>query len=307
MSVFRDLALLEAFVSIAESGSISGAARRLKTQQPTLSRQLQALEKRCGAVLLRRDTHRMTLTEAGRQMLGDARAILAFVEEAEQRVRNDQMELHGHLRLFATVDFGQFLFTRLIASFMQRHPNITAELFYSNRPVRMIEEGCDAGLIAGEVTDDAVVAWPAGQIHRCLAAAPSLIESRPAVEKPADLKTWPWLALSSEQFGGARTIRLSSPKRASQTLNLSPILLTVGVTSLRTAALAGLGVVWLPLWLIKEDLTAGRLAPVLPAWSLEPVPVHVIYAAQRILPARIRAFVDFAIAFAKTELDAASL
>jgi DNA-binding transcriptional LysR family regulator len=197
MSVFRDLALLEALVSIAESGSISGAARRLKTQQPTLSRQLQALEKRCGAVLLRRDTHRMTLTEAGRQMLGDARAILAFVEEAEQRVRNDQTELHGHLRLFATVDFGQFLFTRLIASFMQRHPNITAELFYSNRPVRMIEEGCDAGLIAGEVTDDAVVAWPAGQIHRCLAAAPSLIESRPAVEKPADLKTWPWLALSS--------------------------------------------------------------------------------------------------------------
>ena len=307
MSVFRDLALLEALVSIAESGSISGAARRLKTQQPTLSRQLQALEKRCGAVLLRRDTHRMTLTEAGRQMLGDARAILAFVEEAEQRVRNDQTELHGHLRLFATVDFGQFLFTRLIASFMQRHPNITAELFYSNRPVRMIEEGCDAGLIAGEVTDDAVVAWPAGQIHRCLAAAPSLIESRPAVEKPADLKTWPWLALSSEQFGGARTIQLSRPKRASQTLNLSPILLTVGVTSLRTAALAGLGVVWLPLWLIKEDLTAGRLAPVLPAWSLEPVPVHVIYAAQRILPARIRAFVDFAIAFAKTELDAASL
>ena len=180
----------------------------------------------------------MTLTEAGRRMLGDARAMLAFAEEAEQRVRNDQTELRGHLGLLATVDFGQFPFTRLIASFMQRHPNITAELIYSNRPVRMIEEGCDAGLIAGEVTDDAVVARPAGQIHRCLAA---------------DLKTWPWLALFSEQFGGARTIRLSSPKRASQTLNVSPILLTVSATSLRTAALAGLAVVWLPLWLIKED------------------------------------------------------
>jgi len=54
-------------------------------------------------------------------------------------------------------------------------------------------------------------------------------------------------------------------------------------------------------------LTSGRLARVLPAWSLEPVPVHVIYAAQRMLPARVRAFVDFATAFAKTELDAASL
>ena len=80
-----------------------------------------ALEKRRGAVLLRRDTHRMTLTEAGRRMLGDARAMLAFAEEAEQRVRNDQTELRGHLGLLATVDFGQFPFTRLIASFMQRH------------------------------------------------------------------------------------------------------------------------------------------------------------------------------------------
>ena len=307
MSAFRDLALLEAFVSIAESGSISAAARRLKTQQPTLSRQLQAMEKRCGALLLRRDTHRMTLTEAGRRMLGDARAMLAFAEDAEQRVRNNQMELRGHLRLFATVHFGQFLFTRLIASFMQRHPSITVELIYSNRPVRMIEEGCDAGLIVGDLTDDAVVARPAGQVARCLAAAPPLLKSRPAVEKPADLKAWPWLALSSEQFGGARTFRLSSPKRAGQTLNVSPILLTVGASSLRTAALAGLGVTQLPLWLIKEDLTTGRLARVLPAWSLEPVPVHVIYAAQRMLPARVRAFVDFATAFAKTELEAASL
>jgi DNA-binding transcriptional LysR family regulator len=199
----------------------------------------------------------MTLTEAGRRMLGDARAMLAFAEDAEQRVRNNQMELRGHLRLFATVHFGQFLFTRLIASFMQRHPSITVELIYSNRPVRMIEEGCDAGLIVGDLTDDAVVARPAGQVARCLAAAPPLLKSRPAVEKPADLKAWPWLALSSEQFGGARTFRLSSPKRASQTLNVSPILLTVGASSLRTAAQAGLGVAELPLWLIKEDLTSG--------------------------------------------------
>jgi len=162
MSAFRNLALLEAFVSIAESGSISAAARRLKAQQPTLSRQLRALEKRCGTPLLRRNTHRMTLTEAGWRMLGDARAMLAFAEEAEQRMRNDQTELRGHLRLFATVDFGQFLFARLIASFMQRHPGITVELIYSNRPVRMIEEGCDAGLIVGDLTDETVVARPAG-------------------------------------------------------------------------------------------------------------------------------------------------
>jgi DNA-binding transcriptional LysR family regulator len=122
MSAFKDLSLLNAFVCIVESGSISGGARRLKIPQPTLSRHLRALEESCGATLLRRDTHRMTLTETGRRLLEDARAMLAFAEDAEQRVRRDQTQLQGHLRLFSTIDFGQFLFTRLIASFLKANP-----------------------------------------------------------------------------------------------------------------------------------------------------------------------------------------
>ena len=62
--------------------------------------------------------------------------------------------LRGHLRLFATIDSGQSIFTRLIAGFIQANPGITAELSYTNRPSRMIEEGCDAGVVAGDITDD---------------------------------------------------------------------------------------------------------------------------------------------------------
>src|SRR5437660_1398492 len=104
MSAFEDLTLLHAFVAIVECGSISAGARRLRVSQPGLSRQLRTLEERCGTALLRRDTHRMSLTETGRRLLGDAKAMLAQADEAERRLHADTTTLSGHLRLFATVD-----------------------------------------------------------------------------------------------------------------------------------------------------------------------------------------------------------
>ena len=120
MAPLEDLALLRAFVCIVESGSISAAARRLKVPQPSLSRRLRMLEDNCGVVLLRRDTHRMSLTEAGHRLLEDAQAMLMLADEAAQRLHEDQAVLRGHLRLFATIDSGQFATTRLIARFLDR-------------------------------------------------------------------------------------------------------------------------------------------------------------------------------------------
>ena len=302
MGAFKDLARLNAFVCIVESGSISAGARRLKIPQPTLSRYLRALEEQCGATLLRRDTHGMTLTETGRRVLADARMILAFADDAEQRLRDDQTVLRGHLRLFSTIDFGQSTFTRLIASFLQLNPKVTVELGYNNRPLHMIQEGADAGLVAGNLTDDSVIARPAGKIARYLAASPALVKSRPVVKEPSDLKSWPWLSLSGAQFGGSKSVILSAPKRTEQTLRISPILISEGVTSLREAARSGLGISVLPDWLVREDLISGRLVRVLPQWNAKPLPAHVVYSAQRILPIRVRAFIDFAISYMTTEL-----
>src|SRR6478736_3734406 len=119
MTALDDLALLRSFVCIVEQGSISAGARYLKVPQPTLSRYLRTLEERCGAALLRRDTRRMNLTRTGQRLLEDARTMLAHAEAAEQRLREDQTSLSGHLRLFATMDLGQSIVTRLVSSFLQ--------------------------------------------------------------------------------------------------------------------------------------------------------------------------------------------
>jgi DNA-binding transcriptional LysR family regulator len=295
MTIFDDLALLRAFVGIVESGSISAGARRLKIPQPTLSRYLRTMEERCGAALLRRDTHRMSLTETGHRLLVDARVILDLAEEAEHRLRADQTTLSGHLRIFATIDSGQSIVTRLITKFLQINACVTAELAFTNRPLHVIQEGCDVAIVAGRLTDENVVARPAGSIGQYLAASPALVKSRPRAKSPADLHSWPWIELSGYQFREEKKITLCDPNRVERVLSIAPILTSEGVTSIREAVLAGLGIALLPDWLIRDDILSRRLLRVLPNWRAKDLPMHVVYATQRVLPVRVRSFVDFAV------------
>jgi len=303
MAAFDDLSLLRAFICIVESGSVSAGARRLKIPQPTASRYLRQLEEQSDGPLLRRDTHRMSLTETGHRLLEDARAILALAEDAEHRLREGQTTLSGHLRLFATIDSGQSYVTRLIASFLQINPKVTAELHYTNRPFHMIQEGCDVGVVAGEITDESVVARLANKQLRYLAASPALVKSLPAAKEPVDLKSWPWLSLSGFQFGGSKELKLYSSKNAEHKLSISPVFVSEGATSLREAVRAGLGVCVLPDFLVREDILSGRLVRVLPQWRAKEIPVHVVYPSHRVLPVRVRAFIEFAVAYMEKELS----
>jgi len=302
MTAFDDLSLLRTFVCIVESGSISAAARRLKDAQSTLSRQLRLLEKHSGAALLRRDTHGMSLTESGQRLLMDARSMLAHAEEADQRLREGQTTLSGHLRLFATIDLGQSIVTRLVSRFLQTNPNVTAELGLSSRPLRMIQEGCDVAMLPGKITDESVIARPVGQMILQLAASPSLVKARSPVKEPADLEAWPWITVGGHQFWNTKELTLSARNRVDQTIHLSPLLISEGVTSIREAVRDGLGVSVLPEFLIREDVRCGRLLRLLPQWSPPGLPVHVVYAGARLLPTRVRAFVDFAVSYITTEL-----
>jgi len=267
----------------------------LKISQPTLSRQLRTLEERCGAALLRRDTHAMFVTSVGQRLLVDARTMLAHAEQAEQRLREDQMELTGHLRLFATIDWGTWVVTPMVSSFLQVHPRVTADLALTNRPLHLLREGADIGILPGRITDESIVARPAGMIDLHLAAAPSLLQKQAVPRELANLKSWPWLSISGFQFWSSKEVTLSDSKGIERTLPIAPILVSEGVTSIREATRAGLGIAILPDWLIDEDLKSGRLARILPQWKMI-LPLHVVYAGQRLLPARVSAFIDFAVA-----------
>src|SRR4029077_19839827 len=122
------------------------------------------------------------------------------------------------------------------------------------------------------------------------------------VKEPADLKSWPWLSIGGFQFWSAKEIKLFARKGVEQTLPTSPILISEGWTSVREATRAGLGIATLPDWLIDEDLRSRRLVRVLPQWKTKAVPLHVVYAGQRLSPARVSTFIDFAVSYMTKEL-----
>jgi DNA-binding transcriptional LysR family regulator len=143
---------------------------------------------------------------------------------------------------------------------------------------------------------------PAGKITLELAGSPSLVKQRPPVRVPADLQSWPWVTIGGFQFWNTKELTLSARNRAEQTLQLSPLLISEGVTSIREAVRAGLGISVLPEFLIREDLRCGRLVRVLPQWNPQDLPVHVVYAGARLLSTRVRSFIDFAVSYLMKEL-----
>jgi DNA-binding transcriptional LysR family regulator len=94
----------------------------------------------------------------------------------------------------------------MVSRFLQDNPKVTATLALTNRPLHMIQEGCDVGILPGKITDESVIARLAGMIILHLAASPALVKSRPAVKALADLESWPWIALTGFQFWSAKEI-----------------------------------------------------------------------------------------------------
>lgn len=295
MNGLEDLARLRAFVRIVESGSISAAARTLNTTQPTLSRQLNQLERATSVALLRRDTRTMNLTDAGRRLFEDAREILSLAEVASQRLRNEKETPSGHLRVVAVVDLGQWIVSRLLALFQQRHPHITAELHLINRPCNFIEEGFDCGVMAGRITDTSVTARRVTELRRLLVASPRLLKERGTIKTPSDLRRLPWMGLVQPHFYLRDEVTLSRGTEQT-TVKLHPVLLLDSVTALREAAIAGSALTVLPEWMLGDTLRSKQLVQVLPEWGISAADVNVVFPTQRHQPERVRTFIDFALA-----------
>jgi DNA-binding transcriptional LysR family regulator len=292
MTGIEDLKQLRAFVQVAESGSISAAARVLGVAQPTLSRQLQGLEAAVGLPLLRRDTHSMSLTEAGKSLLVDARRLLAMADRLGQKLRADRDTLSGHLRIVSVVDVGQWIVSRALAQFRALHPQITAELHLINRPTKFVEEGFDCGFLVGEPTDKSLVVRRLATLPRALVAAPGLLEQHGLPQRPEDLRSLPWLGILQPHFYARE--RFTMAREGEQTeLVMKPALLLDSVTALRMAALAGAGFTMLPQWMAGPDLKDGKLIELIPEWKLPDFDLCLAYAVDRHATGRLRAFMDF--------------
>ena len=292
MTGLDDLKQLRAFVQVADSGSLSAAARVLGIAQPTLSRQLQALETSVGLPLARRDTHNMSLTEAGRLLLADARKMLTLAERAGQKLIAERDTLHGHLRVVSVLDVGQWIVSLALVRFRELHPHITAELHLINRPTKFIEEGFDCGFLVGEPTDKSLIVRKIASLPRLLVASPSLLARYGTPATLEDLAKLPWLGILQPHFDARLQFTLHRHGQP-RTLNFKPGLLLDSVTALREAAFRDAGFTMLPEWMVGSDVATGKLVNILPEWQMPDFDLNIAYAVDRHITGRLRAFIDF--------------
>ncbi|MGB0696853.1 MAG: LysR family transcriptional regulator [Rhodospirillaceae bacterium] len=287
------LALLETFVRIAERGSISAAARDLGLSQGSASRQLAALEDRLAVQLIRRTTHSLALTEAGLEVLADARALIGRWEALEERHAADAQTLKGPLRVVAPVALGQMHLADIAVGFQATHPEVSIHWRLEDEPIRFAEIGCDCWIKIGPIPDESLIVRHLGRVERLLVASPALAGRCQTAQnrqqaQPEDVQHLPFVTLTP--FEGSK-IGLFGPEGARMEWAVSPTLSTNNIFSLKRAVLSGLGAAILPRWFVAEDLAAGSLVDLLPDWRAKTLNITLAYLPARQQPRRLSAFI----------------
>ncbi|MEM6932100.1 MAG: LysR family transcriptional regulator [Pseudomonadota bacterium] len=282
------LTLLETFARISDRGSISQAARDLGLSQASVSRQLRELEDRMGAQLIRRTTHSLALTPAGRAALADARSLISDWNTFEERHAARGSAVRGPLKVVAPVALGQTSLADMAARFLIAHPDVTLEWDLEDEPIRFAERGCDCWIKIGEVPDDTLVVRPLGQVERLVVAAPGLL--RRPLRSPRDLTEVPFIALAPFEGGN---VALTNRSGDTHTVSLSPRMSTNNIVSIIRAVRLGAGAAVMPKWFVAQALNTSELVDVLPEWRAKELPINVAFLPARHQPKRLDVFLEW--------------
>jgi DNA-binding transcriptional LysR family regulator len=278
------------FARVAESGSLSRAARELKLSQPSVSRVVAALEARLGTTLLLRTTRSISLTEAGTVYLERARYLLAEMEEAEQAVRGVD-SLHGVIRLAMPVLYGTRAVIPALASFLARHPDLRVEIIMSDARQNLITDGVDVAirLGVGPLDDSTFGARKLALVERLVVAAPAYLSAHGTPANPAELARHNCIV----QHGlfGRESWRFTH----NQTVTSVEVPVKLWINSapgILAAAVAGMGIALATRVMAGEELRTGQLTQLLKPYRLDPAEVYAIFPAGPRPSAKVRAIVD---------------
>jgi len=287
------LEALTIFVAVAEQGSFVGAARRLGRSPAAVTRAVAALEDRLGARLLNRTTRAMALTDEGARYLDSARRLLAEFEDLEAAA-GESATPRGALAVTAPVLFGRLHVLPVALDFLKDHPAVDLRLLLLDRVVSLVDEGLDVGVRLGRLPDSSLRAIAAGVIARAVYASRDYLARHGAPAAPGDLAGHACIAFAD---GATSQQRWSFGRDdAALTVAVRPRLAVNTAEAAVDAAVAGLGVTRVMTYQAAAMEEAGRLVRILRGHEPPSVPIQLVHPAGRHLPAKVRLFVDRAVA-----------
>jgi LysR family transcriptional regulator for bpeEF and oprC len=286
------LQAMEVFVQVVDTGSFTRAAELLQLPKATVSTLVQSLESALAAKLLHRTTRLVTVTTDGAAYYERCLRILSDVRDAEESLSRTRLSPSGRLRVDMPTGLASEILIPALPAFFERYPDIMMELGSTDRPVDLVEEGVDCAIRGGELFDTNLIARRVGIVNFVTAASPAYLARYGTPQHPRELERHRCINYFSAKTGKVADWDF---RRGDERIDMA----MSGVVALNDsnayvrAGLAGLGVIQMTDYLLMEHVAAGRMVQLLADWTIEPLPVHIVYPQNRHLSAKVRVFVEW--------------
>lgn len=287
------LSAMRVFVRVVETGNFTRAAAALDMPKTTVTNMVQGLEQHLRTTLLNRTTRRVMVTTDGALYYERAQQILSEIDELDGSMSNSQAQPSGRLRVEMAGAFADLLVLPNLCDFHNRFPQIRLDIGVGDRLVDYIAENVDCALRAGTPTDQSLIARKVGELAMNAYAAPNYIQKFGEPQHPRDLEQDHF----SVGYLNATSGRVMSAEfqNSQEKIEISPRYL-VSVNDARSyvnAAIAGLGVVQSPRFMVRDAVARGELVEVLQDWHCESLALYIVYPQTRHLSNKVRVFVDW--------------
>lgn len=284
------LTSMSVFVKVADLGSFAAAANELRLSPTMIGKHVRYLEERLGSLLINRSTRRQSLTELGRSYLDHCRHLLEEAEAGDALAEETLRAPRGKLRVATSVAFGSYSLASAVVRFMKKYPDVTLELVLSDRMVDLLDEGIDATIRVGALTDSTMMSRSLSPYTGVVCAAPRYLAERGTPTHPRDLVDHECLRYPGWAEGQRWTF--FGPEGEIQ-VDVKCRLTINSAFGILYAALAGAGIVLMRDELLAEHIAAGRLRVLLPNYKTQSRERHIVWLKNRKMTPKLRAFIDF--------------
>jgi len=291
---FNRMLAMRVFVRVVESGTFTNAANSLRMPKPTVTKLVQGLESHLRIKLLNRTTRRVTVTPDGSAYYERVVRLLGDLDDIESSVTHAKERPRGRLRIDAGGAMSYYLILPTLPEFLAKYPEIDVECGVSDRPADLIGDNVDCVIRGGPLLEPSLVARHIGDMRWLTCATPSYFERHQRPTHPTDLESGHVLA--GYFFPRSGRMRPLYFERDGKRIEIAPSpRVAVNDSGAHFASLrAGTGLGQLLSFMVSASNATSELVPVLQDWQPAPLPVHVLYPANRHLSTKVRVFVDWA-------------
>jgi LysR family transcriptional regulator, regulator for bpeEF and oprC len=282
-----------AFVRVVEAHSFVAAAQTLGMSPSAISKAVSRLEERLGARLLNRTTRSLSLTDLGTSFYDRCRDALVQLDHAENEVSEARGVPRGRLRVDVPISLGRRLIVPALPRFIEQNPELTIQMSMNDRVLDLVQEGIDAALRVGTLSDSSLIARRVGSFRGVTCASPEFIERNGVPLTPQDLKPEHCIAMFKVGTNQTREWLYRKDGVEHSVIPMAPLSFSDPESAV-TAAISGAGFVRSLDFTVEAQIASGLLRPVLEDWNEGAWwPVSVVYPQHRQPTAKIKAFIEF--------------